>query len=300
MSLEQTTNAQEVVEPYQYQIEVQQGLPPTGGTYVLLPPVESLGIKTEGGIVDVSQIGPEDLLSLIDDLETFETIWKFKVTDATYAMIKRAINAANAVTPTGTVSESMTILFAFLLNSAKKYVVFKGSRIKDISGAIALGKEHIFTVTMIHTDITIPATGHGLGGTPTILTAFPTGEVWSWDKVVTPVSWGGVAQNCTEFNFTVNRNAKANHIIGQTKPYNAKTHGRRIGGDFSTLYTNVSLETDSRAPKTARTLIVVLKTSFSLTFLSTKISYSKEDLASEGDADAIEKCTFKSISANLP
>lgn len=279
---------------------MQQGLPPTGGVYVILPPVESLGVKTEGGIVDVSQIGPEDVIALIDDLETFETIWKFKVTDATYAFIKRCINAANPTTPAGTVSESMTILFAFLLNNAKRYVVFKGSRIKDISGAVALGKEHLFTVTMIHTDITIPNVSHGLGGTPTLQTVFPTGDVWSWEKVASPISWGGTALNCTEFNFTVNRNAKANHIVGQTKPYNVKTHGRRIGGDFTTLYTNVSLETDSRAPKTARTLIIILKTSFSLTFTSTKISYSKEDLVSEGDADSVEKCTFKSISANLP
>lgn len=284
-----TTTFKLLSHPYQIAAEVTEGTPPSNATFTAIP-IKSLGIKKDSEYVDVSQLGPEDLIALIQGLKKYETQIKFLLDNSTF--LKRLINAANYGTPAGTISESFTAVIGIYLNGQVNYIIFKGSRPKDGNLKLALGKEHEVTMNLVHTDITVPNTAHGLTS-PTLTQTFPSGPVWSWTSGgPDPVSLGGSALDCTEFNLSINRNTKVDHTLGNLKPHSSQPHGRRIGGDFTCLWTGTALET-AYENGTAQTLAVVLKTSVStLTISNAVIKTYSRDGDSDSDETAVEKAGY--------
>ena len=151
------------------------------------------------------------------------------------------------------------------------------------------------TVSFIHTTITTPSSSHGLT-TPTFA-SLPSGAVYDWIAGgITPVSWNASGILCKKFTLNIARNSKADYTLGNLDPHSSQAHGRRISGDFTTLWTNTTLETDFKAG-TARTLAVVLKTSVStITITSAKITDYSRDGDIGSDEAIVETCTFKGLS----
>lgn len=298
MTFEDTTNAQHMVNPFQYAEETQQGVSPSTATFVLLPPVVSVSVSKDDEDVDIMQVGPEDLLEILGGLKNFKTTWKMYITAAEYEYIKRAINAANPGTPTGTISAPLTIIYSIKLNGTTKYVLFKGSRFANISLPYQMGKEILVSIDMEHTEITLPLSAHGLTS-PTLTTTYPTGPVYKsiTDGATSPFSWKGTAINVQSFNLAINRNVKTNHVGGVLTPYNAKSHSRKITGDSSMLWTNDIIETDHNA-KTAGTLIWTIATGKTITLTGVKWkTYKNDQVDASKDEDTVETGTFTALGA---
>ena len=160
-----------------------------------------------------------------------------------------------------------------------------------------VGKETEVTVSFTHTTITTPFSTTDAGLTTPTWASLPSGAVWGHtDGGANPVSWNASGLDCKKFSITVNRNAKPDYTLGNTDPHSSQTHGRRISGDFSVLWTSTTLETDFKAG-TARTLTATIKTSTGvITVTGAKIvDYSRDgDIGS--DEAIVENCTFRGLS----
>ena len=279
----------------QWVAEATEGTTPTASpTFTSLGAVKSAAIKIGGNFVDVAQLGAEDLVTIVQGQQDYETSFTLSAVNAT-SIIARLIGVYNYGTPTGTVNESISILFSIYLNGTENYIICKGSRIKEGSISMDIGKETEITVSFTHTTITTPSSSHGL--TTPSFASLPSGAVWDWlAGGTTPLSWNSVGQLCKKVTINISRNSKPDHTLGNSDPHSSQPHGRRISGDFTNLWTNTTIETDYKAG-TARTLAIVIKTGTStITCTGTKIvDYSRDgDIGS--DEAIVENCTFRCLS----
>ena len=279
----------------QWVAESTEGTTPTASpSFTSLGAVKSAAIKINGNFVDVAQLGAEDLITMVQGQQDYESQFKLSAVNAT-SIIARLIGAYNYATPSGTVNESISIIFSIYLNGTENYILCKGSRIKEGSISMDIGKETEITVSFTHTTITTPSSSHGLT-TPTFA-SLPSGAVWDWlAGGTTPLSWNSIGQLCKKATINIARNAKPDYTLGNLDPHSSQTHGRRISGDFTTLWTSSTLETDFKAG-TARTLALVIKTGTStITVTSAKITDYSRDGDIGSDEAIIETCTFRGLS----
>jgi hypothetical protein len=258
--------------------------------------VKTAAIKINGNFVDVAQLGSEDLITIVQGQQEYETSFTLSAVNAS-GIIARLIGAQNYATPSGLINESISILFSVYVNGTETFILCKGSRIKEGSIALDIGKETEITVSFTHTTIITPITTANAGLTTPSFASLPSGAVWDWTSGgSSPVSWNATAILCKKITINIARNSKSDYTLGNLDPHSSQAHGRRISGDFTTLWTNTTLETDFKAG-TARTLAVVIKTGTStITCTSSKIvDYSRDgDIGS--DEAIIENCTFRCLS----
>jgi hypothetical protein len=293
---QKTTTAQLLARPIQYLVESTEGEQPTGSA-VVLGAVEALSINKDGRYIEVGQLGPEDLISLIKGLEIFETQMTLNPIDG--AIIARATNPANYASPSGTVSETLSIFIAIYLNGVINYISLLGSRIRDVTYTREKGKDDKVTINWKHTDITLPSATPPTG--VTLSTTWPTGTVWNHlTGGANPLSVNGVGVLLTKFSITVNRNTTEDHTVGNSKPYGTQPHGRRIGGDYTILWTNTDNETLYQNV-TAHTVALVLNSSGPITLTATgcKVATHKKDLDQSSDEAITEVATFKALGVSV-
>ena len=290
-----TTSPVLFVKHPQWVAETTEGTIPTASpTFTSLGAVKTASIKINGNFVDVAQLGAEDLITIVQGQQEYETSFTLSLVNAT-SIIARLIGAYNYATPSGLINETISIIFSIYLNGTENYIICKGSRIKEGSISWDIGKETEVTVSFVHTSIATPNSSHGLT-TPTFA-SLPSGAVYDWlAGGTTPVSWNASGILCKKFTLNIARNSKADYTLGNLDPHSSQAHGRRISGDFTNLWTNTTIETDFKAG-TARTLAIVLKTSVStITITGAKIvDYSRDgDIGS--DEAIVENCTFRGLS----
>ena len=290
-----TASAVLFVKHPQWVAESTEGTIPTASpSFTSLGAVKTASIKINGNFVDVAQLGAEDLITIVQGQQEYETSFTLSAVNAT-SIIARLIGAYNYATPSGLINETISIIFSIYLNGTENYILCKGSRIKEGSISMEIGKETEITVSFTHTTITTPSSSHGLT-TPTFA-SLPSGAVYDWlAGGTTPVSWNASGILCKKITLNIARNSKPDYTLGNLDPHSSQAHGRRISGDFTTLWTNTTLETDFKAG-TARTLAIVIKTSVStITVTSAKIvDYSRDgDIGS--DEAIVESCTFRGLS----
>lgn len=293
-----TTTAKLFVKHPQWVAESTEGTTPTASpSFTSLGVVKTASIKINGNFVDIGQLASEDLISIIQGMQEYETQFTMTVVNSS-SIIQRLVNSANYATPSGTVSETVSIIFSVYVNGTENYIICKGSRIKDGSISMDVGKETEVTVSFVHTTITTPNSSHSLT-TPTFAT-LPSGAVWGWtDGGTGNVTWNSSAIDCKKITININRGSKPDYVLGNVDPHSSQPHSRRVTGDFTNLWTATTLETDFKAG-TARTLAIVLKSSTStLTLTSAKlVDYSRDgDIGS--DEAIIEACTFRCLSASV-
>ena len=279
----------------QWVAEATEGTTPTASpSFTSLGAVKSAAIKINGNFVDVAQLGAEDLITIVQGQQDYETQFKLSAVNSS-GIITRLIGAYNYATPAGTINESISIVFSIYLNGAENYIFCKGSRIKEGSISLDVGKETEITVSFTHTSISTPNPSHGL--TTPNFASLPSGSVWDWvSGGTTPVSWNASGILCKKISINIARNSKPDYTLGNLDPHSSQAHGRRISGDFTTLWTNTTLETDFKAG-TARTLAVILKTATStITVTGAKITDYSRDGDIGSDEAIIESCTFRGLS----
>lgn len=290
-----TTSSVLFVKHPQWVAESTEGTTPTSSpSFTSLGAVKSASIKINGNFVDVAQLGAEDLITIVQGQQDYETQFILSTT-ASAGIITRLIGAYNYATPSGTINETISIIFSIYLNGTENYIICKGSRIKEGSISLDIGKETEISVTFTHTTITTPNSSHGLT-TPTFA-SLPSGAVWDWIAGgTTPVSWNASGILCKKITINIARNSKPDYTLGNLDPHSSQAHGRRITGDFTTLWTNTTLETDFKAG-TARTLAVILKSSTStITVTGAKITDYSRDGDIGSDEAVVEQCTFRGLS----
>ena len=258
--------------------------------------INSLSIKKDGQYIDISQIGPEDLITLVQGVNNHEWSVKYNMVNSTF--LKYGVNAANFATPASTISKSLSILFSFYLNGTENYIFLKGSRCRSVSLSMEVGKPTEVTMEFVCLNASVAASSHGLT-TPTFASA-STGAVYDWAAGgADPVSCNSAAVNCKKFTISINRNTKVDYTLGNTTGHSSQPHGRRISGDFMSLVTATTLESDHNTG-TARTLAVVLKSAVStLTVTSATITSYNQDRESDSDEAIIEQCGFRALSVTV-
>ncbi len=292
-----TTSANLFVKHPQWVAETTEGTTPTASpSFTSLGAVKTASIKFNGNYVDVAQLGSEDLITIIQGQQEYETSFTLTAVNKT-GILTRLIDAANYGTPAGTVNQTISIIFSIYLNGTENYILCKGSRIKEGSISMDIGKETEITVSFIHTTITTPNASHGL--TTPSFASLPTGAVYGWtDGGTTPLSWNSVGQLCKKVTLNINRSSKPDYTLGNLDPHSSQPHGRRITGDFTTLWTSTTLEADFKAG-TARTLALVLKTgTITITITGAKITDYTRDGDIGSDEAIVEQCTFRGLSVS--
>ena|SRR3990167_4872603 len=281
----------------QWVAESTEGTTPTASpSFTSLGAVKSMAIKINGNFVDVAQLGSEDLITTVQGQQDYETQFKLSTVNAT-GIIARLIGAANYATPSGLINETISILASIYVNGTETFILCKGSRIKEGSITMDIGKETEITVSFTHTTIITPITTANAGLTTPTYASLPSGAVWSWlDGGTTPLSWNASGQLCKKATINIARNSKPDYTLGNLDPHSSQSHGRRISGDFTVLWTSTTLETDFKAG-TARTLALVIKTGTStITVTSAKITDYARDGDIGSDEAIIEQCTFRGLS----
>ena len=282
----------------QWVAESTEGTTPSSNpTFTSLGAVKSASIKINGNHVDVAQLAAEDLITIVQGQQEYETSFVLSAVNAT-SIIARLIGAYNYATPSGTINETISILFSIYLNGTENYILCKGSRIKEGSISWDIGKETEITVSFTHTSIITPITTSNAGlGASTTFAPLPSGAVYDWlAGGTTPVSWNASGILCKKFTLNIARNSKPDYTLGNVDPHSSQAHGRRISGDFTTLWTNTTLETDFKAG-TARTIAIVLKSAVStITITGSKITDYSRDGDIGSDEAIVEKCTFRALS----
>ena len=292
-----TSSSTLFVKHPQWVAESTEGTTPTASpSFTSLGAVKSASIKIGGNFVDVAQLGSEDLITIVQGQQSYETQFTLSAVNAT-GIIARLIGAQNYATPSGLINETISILFSIYLDGVENFILCKGSRIKDGSISLDIGKETEITVSFVHTTIIAPISTANAGLTTPTYATLPSGAVYDWiSGGTTPVSWNAVGLLCKKITLNIARNSTVDYTLGNTDPHSSQAHGRRVSGDFTTLWTDTTLETDFRAG-TARTLAIVIKTSVStITITGAKIvDYSRDgDIGS--DEAIVEQCTFRGLS----
>lgn len=292
-----TTTANLFVKHPQWVAESTEGTTPTASpSFTSLGAVKTMAIKINGNFVDVAQIGAEDLITIVQGQQEYETSFTLSAVNAT-GIIARLIGAYNYATPSGLINETISILTSVYVNGTETFILCKGSRIKEGSISLDIGKETEITVSFTHTSIITPITTANAGLTTPTYATLPSGAVWDWiSGGTTPVSWNASGILCKKITINIARNSKPDYTLGNLDPHSSQAHGRRISGDFTNLWTNTTIETDYKAG-TARTLAIVIKTGTStITCTGTKIvDYSRDgDIGS--DEAIVENCTFRCLS----
>jgi len=281
----------------QWVAETTEGTTPTASpSFTSLGAVKTASIKINGNFVDVAQLGSEDLITIIQGQQEYETSFTLTAVNKT-GILTRLIDAANYGTPSGTVNQTISIIFSIYLNGTENYIICKGSRIKEGSISMDIGKETEITISFVHTTITTPNSSHGL--TTPSFASLPTGAVYGWtDGGTTPLSWNSVGQLCKKVTLNINRSSKPDYTLGNLDPHSSQPHGRRITGDFTTLWTSTTLEADFKAG-TARTLALVIKTgTITITVTGAKITDYTRDGDIGSDEAIVEQCTFRGLSVS--
>lgn len=298
-----TTTAQLFKHPLQFVLESIEGTTPTASPiFTVCPPVKSLSIKKDGGYVDVSQVGPEDLAKLVQGQQSYESSITFYAssTSTDEAFFQRAIQAANFASPTGTISETISFLFSFYLNGTTvNFVLMKGSRAKSVSIKMAVGKPHEITIDFVHTTIIKPITTANAGlTTPTLITTFNAGTIHDWlSGGASPIAVIGATLDCVEFNCTINRNTTVDYALGTANPFSSQSHGRRVSGDLKNLYTVVTQEGNFETP-TSGTITAVLSTGVStLTISNASLVTIARDYGADDTEATVEDIGYKGLSA---
>lgn len=294
----QTTTAELLVKHPQWVAESTEGTTPTASpSFTSLGVVQTIAIKINGNFVDISQVADEDLITIIQGMQEYETQFSFVPLNAT-DILNRGFNTSNFGTPSGTVNETLSILFSAYLNGTENFIILKGSRVKDISLTMEVGKETACTVTFIHTSISTPGTSHGL--TTPSFASLPSGSVLGWtDGGANPFAHNSNDQDCKKITVNCARNSKADYTLGNLDPHSSQPHGRRISGDFSVLWTTNTLETDFKAG-TARTATLVIDTGVAtLTLTGLKIVDYARDTDAASDEAVLEVCTFRALSCSI-
>lgn len=291
------TSAQQVIKPWQWAVETTEGTTPAAPAFTAVP-VENLAFRIDGGFVDVGQIGPEDLLTIAQGPQTYESSVKLWLNSATY--LDYAVEAVNWATPAGTIAQTLTHLYSIYLAGTENYLLFKGSRARSASITLAVGRPVEATIDWVHTAITAPAAAHGLT-TPTFAPAPTDTAIWTWASGGTnPVSWNGAGIKAQNVTININRNTEVEHTLGNPDPYASLPHQRGISGTMACIWTDTTMEADFRAA-TPRTLGIVLKTGVAtLTLTNTTITgYKRTDLAA-GSTDMIkEEIDFRATGITL-
>ena len=281
----------------QWVAESTEGTTPTASpSFTSMGAVKSMSIKINGNFVDVAQLGAEDLITLVQGQQDYETQFKLSAVNAT-GIVARLIGAYNYATPSGLINETISILASVYVNGTENFILCKGSRIKEGSISWDIGKETEISVSFTHTKIITPITTANAGLTTPSYATLPTGAVYDWlAGGATPVSWNAAGILCKKFTLNITRNSKPDYTLGNLDPHSSQAHGRRISGDFTNLWTNTTLETDFAAG-TARVLAIVLKTSVStITITGAKITDYSRDGDIGSDEAIIENCTFRALS----
>lgn len=292
-----TTSSTLFVKHPQWVAESTEGTTPTSSpSFTSLGAVKSASIKINGNFVDVAQLGAEDLITIVQGQQDYETSFTLSAVNAT-GIIARLIGVYNYGTPTGTVNETISILFSVYLNGTENFILCKGSRIKEGSISMDIGKETEISVTFTHTKIITPISTANAGLTTPSYATLPSGAVWDWTSGgATPLSWNSSGQLCKKATINISRNSKPEYTLGNLDPHSSNAHGRRISGDFTVLWTSTTLEADFVAG-TARTLALVIKTSTStITVTGAKITDYTRDGDIGSDEAIIESCTFRGLS----
>lgn len=294
-----TTTPQLVKKMPQYAEEVTEGVTPATPTFTSWGPTESISLNVDGQFIDIDQL-QEDLVAIIQGLQKYEFKLKYYALKSATGTTpsKYAVNAQNYATPAVSISASLAFVWSVYLNSIENFIIANGCRAKDFSVNMEIGKPIEFNVTFTCTNITTPSATGPVGAT---YAANPTGAVLGWlDGGAAPVSWNAVGINCKKISVSLNRNTNPDYVLGQAAPFSTQPHGRRISGDFQTLWTSTTLETDFKTPS-SRTLIITLDStnSHSLTLSSSNIvSYKRDKTASDTSA-VVEDVTFRCLTASL-
>lgn len=298
------TGTQQFTRPVQFIEEVTEGTTPGVGAWTAVGQALSLSYKTDGGFVETAQIGPEDINALSQGLQGHTFTVRYRASSS--AFIKRAINAQNFATPTGTISASLSVMFGIYLNGpTENFIIFKGVRAKSCTVTAELGRPTEFSIDFVALSIAVPATTTPGG---TLVSAFPTAAVYDWlsGGTTTPLRWGTDSAAgqvpATRFTVTIERNTNVDFTLGNANAIGSLPHGRRISGEF-TLYWNLdlmgnasTLENDFRNG-TARLLKYYMSsTTDYLDFGSTvKLTAYSRDHDSEDTNALVETAEFKAL-----
>lgn len=292
-----TTSSVLFVKHPQWVAEATEGTTPTSSpSFTSLGAVKTMSIKINGNFTDVAQLGAEDLITIVQGQQEYETQFTLSAV-GTAGIIARLIGAYNYATPSGLINETISILTSIYVNGTETFILCKGSRIKEGSITMDIGKETEVSVTFTHTSIITPITTANAGLTTPTYATLPSGAVWSWlDGGSTPVSWNASGILCKKVTLNIARNSKPDYTLGNLDPHSSQAHGRRISGDFTTLWTNTTLETDFKAG-TARALAIIIKSGTStITVTGAKITDYARDGDIGSDEAIVEQCTFRGIS----
>ena len=292
-----TTSSVLFVKHPQWVAEATEGTTPTSSpSFTSLGAVKTMSIKINGNFVDVAQLGAEDLITIVQGQQDYETSFTLSAV-GTAGIIARLIGAYNYATPSGLINETISILTSIYVNGTETFILCKGSRIKEGSITMDIGKETEISVTFTHTSIITPITTANAGLTTPTYATLPSGAVWSWlDGGTTPISWNASGILCKKVTLNIARNSKPDYTLGNLDPHSSQAHGRRISGDFTTLWTNTTLETDFKAG-TARALAIIIKSGTStITVTGAKITDYSRDGDIGSDEAIVEQCTFRGIS----
>ncbi len=261
-----TTGPQLVVNNLEYVEEATYGVMPTNPTMVYAAETAVIRIGKDQNLKEFRRLGSEDPFKLLQGKKDVKLSIEFAISNTTF--VKYGIMANSG---TGTINKSLSFGFSYPINGTTNYRTILGARIQQLK---IVGSDQTpelrVTCDVDIADITTPSTtdykgtgAHGTPGTAAPYTFYGAGAG--------PITWGGIALDCTQFTAVWNRDIKSKTPLGgRTKKYQ-RSGNRQQMGDFIAPTVGTSLETDSEAG-TARTLVWTIAPAISITWTNAELS----------------------------
>jgi len=253
-------------------------------TYLWIGAVDLLDPSMDPGIIYRRQLGSEDLYKALATSKAFAVRMEYLWQNKTFAQYGIAAQGGGA----GTIDKSLQFVWSQDINTVENFSFLTGARINTIKVASKPKEPVRVTCDLIGAGLSTPSSASGLT-TPTHATDPATDpHVWE-DGGVGNIDWGGIDLDCTEFEFTVNRNLEPIYTDSNELKYLVPRH-RDISGLMTVVLTTTTNITDLMAA-TERTLIWVMKSAGD-TATFTNVTLTKLDSLRM----AAEEVTFQKFS----
>ena len=208
---------------------------------------------------EIRKVGSEDVYQYVLGAQKSELTLEMNLQSSTF--LKYGVNSQGG--GAGTIDESLSIFWSYLLNGTANYQWATGCRPNSLKLSGKVKSTIQATMDLICQDIATPTSSNPLT-TPTYATD-PASVPWNFTDGAVTIAATGV--DVTEIEVNFNRNLEEIYTLGSTLPTYLPPKNREIHGTL-TIVSSVATNIAALIASTSQTIVWTLKTGTSVLTLS--------------------------------
>lgn len=284
----QTTMAQNYTHPWQFREEAAEGtFPDTSGSFAHVGIRSSVQIRVNNNLREVTDLGKAEIEGIKAGKKEIEGRITFKTTNDLFAFMSRFVHKPDYGTPTGTAAATFSLFAGKRVNGTTTYYRVVGCRPKRATITQNEDEDLQIAAEIFIKDITVNTSAVQ---TVTVLTTYPTGSVYDfYSGGSNPFTVDGDAYLLKAFSLTIDFNTNGDWAAGDRTAHSSKTHGYRVAGTFTVLYTGQQIREIHADPTTPVDIVLVIDGDNTVSLVAEDAVLS--EFTEEDEADSTQAST---------